>query len=159
MYLFVPLSLPAFLSSVERRCTWDSEIGHEAMEEDGLLCWIMISFRCVCHLPGEHSAPGMGRRQPRGDKVMLWAMFCRETNHLAIHMDVPLTGTTCLITVADPVHPTNIPRWLWLLHQDNGPCHKCSRSQKGKQHNIRPVVHYAWWVYILIYLHYVKCII
>ncbi|MCI4391499.1 hypothetical protein PGIGA_G00135220 [Pangasianodon gigas] len=57
-------------------------------------------------------APGctMRRRQAGGGGVMLWAMFCWETLSPGIHVDVTLTRTTHLNTVADQE---------WIEEHDN----------------------------------------
>ena len=55
----------------------------------------------------EEMAPGctVGRKQPGGGNVMLWAMFFWETLGPGIHVDVNLTCATYLNMVVDQVHP------------------------------------------------------
>ena len=69
-----------------------------------VVLYITWMARCVCV---EHMAPGctMGRRQAGGGSAMLWAMLCWGTSGPAIHVDVTLTRTTYLSSVADHEHP------------------------------------------------------
>ena len=81
----------------------------------------------------------MDRRQAGGDSQMLRATFCWETLSLAIHVDVPLTCTTCLSIVADHVHPfieTGFPDGSGVFQQVNAPCHKAKHCQGWfEEHN------------------------
>jgi len=58
---------------------------------------------CVHCLTGgsDGTSVTVGQRQAGGGGVMLWAMFCWETLHPAIHVEVNLTSTTYLNMVAD----------------------------------------------------------
>ncbi|KAK3531484.1 hypothetical protein QTP70_023275, partial [Hemibagrus guttatus] len=66
-------------------------------------------------------------------------LFCCETSGPAIHVDVTLTCTTYLSTVADHVHPfmeTVFPDACGLFQQDNAPCHKAKMVQEWfDEHN------------------------
>ena len=66
---------------------------------------------CVHHLPGEEMAAGctMGGQQASRGNVMLWAILCWETLSPDIHVDVTLTHTTYLKTVADYPRGNGVP--------------------------------------------------
>ena len=115
--------------------TWASELDHRAMEEGGLIWWIMFSFTshgwsCVSLTWGTH-----------GTRVHYWkkASWRRQCDALgnvmlgsAIHVDVSLTRTTYLSIIAHHVHPfmdSVFPDGCGLFQQDNVPCHKAKIAQ------------------------------
>ena len=71
----------------------------------------------------------MGRGQAVRGSVMLWAIFFWEFCVYGIHVDVTLTRTTYLNTVANQEHlfmETVLADGSGLFQQDNAHCKKCS---------------------------------
>ena len=60
-----------------------------------------ISARCVAHLGNTWHQDALWEE----GSAMLWVMLCWGTSGPAIHVDVTLTRTTYLSSVADHEHP------------------------------------------------------
>ena len=103
----------------------------------------------MCHLPGEHMAPGctMERRQAGGSSVMLWAIFCWETLDPAIHVDVTFSGATYVSIVADHLWPFMemvFPDGSGIYQQNNSPCYKAKMIQELFEEHINEFKVLTW---------------
>jgi len=89
-----------------KKVTWSNESRFLLHPADDLVS--------VCCIPGEVMAPGCPvrqRQQAREGSVMLWAMFCLETQGPTLHVDMNLTYAIYLNVVANPLLDNGVPWW------------------------------------------------